>query len=496
MERLLAAGALDVFLHAVQMKKNRPGTLADRARAAGATRGALRRALPRDDDDRRAVSSEMRREMLERELGRRRRRRSAPSGSRSPRRDGEVLNAAPEFDDCVRIAAATGRPVKDVQAEAMRAWLRDRRAVHGREPCPLLPHHRDRLRQQPAAPRHGVREDRGRRHRALQAARRRSTCASSWATTSTRRTSSSKAHGARARAARLLRPDGARVPRRLDAARHLVRRLHPDDRAAAQGAPSQTAGRSDRYDAGDIYEGVYEGLVLRLVRGVQAGEGPRRRPVPDPPHEAGVDQARRTTSSGCRSISDRAARRTTPRIRSSSSPTSRRNEILRLLEARPRGHLGQPRGAVVGHSAAVRSGERRLRLVRRADQLHRGRRATAPTTRCSSTWWPADLHVIGKDITRFHCVVWPAMLMSAGLPLPRQVFGHGWVHFKGEKMSKSLGTVVDPLDAADRLRRRSAAAVSRQGDRLRQRRRLLVGAVRGVATTPTSRTTSATSSAA
>ena len=66
-------------------------------------------------------------------------------------------------------------------------------------------------------------------------------------------------------------------------------------------------------------------------------------------------------------------------------------------------------------------------------------------------WWPADLHVIGKDITRFHCVIWPAMLMSAGLPLPRQVFGHGWLHLKGERMSKSLGTVVDPLEAAQRF---------------------------------------------
>ena len=66
-------------------------------------------------------------------------------------------------------------------------------------------------------------------------------------------------------------------------------------------------------------------------------------------------------------------------------------------------------------------------------------------------WWPADLHVIGKDITRFHCVVWPAMLMSAGLPLPKQVFGHGFVHFKGQKMSKSLGTVLDPLEAAERF---------------------------------------------
>jgi methionyl-tRNA synthetase len=66
-------------------------------------------------------------------------------------------------------------------------------------------------------------------------------------------------------------------------------------------------------------------------------------------------------------------------------------------------------------------------------------------------WWPADLHVVGKDITRFHCVVWPAMLMSAGLPLPAQVFGHGWVLSKGRKMSKSQGVALDPLDAAERF---------------------------------------------
>lgn len=60
-------------------------------------------------------------------------------------------------------------------------------------------------------------------------------------------------------------------------------------------------------------------------------------------------------------------------------------------------------------------------------------------------YWPADLHVIGKDITRFHAVIWPAMLMSARVPLPRQVLGHGWVTFKGEKLSKSLGNIVEPL---------------------------------------------------
>ena len=131
-------------------------------------------------------------------------------------------------------------------------------------------------------------------------------------------------------------------------------------------------------------------------------------------------------------------------------PEIRRNEILRLLESGPEdismSRTGQSWGiplpndpssvvyvwvdALINYISAVGFGwDEELR----------------------EKWWPADLHVIGKDITRFHCVIWPAMLMSAGLPLPRQVFGHGWVHWKGQKMSKSLGTVVDPLEAADRL---------------------------------------------
>ena len=60
-------------------------------------------------------------------------------------------------------------------------------------------------------------------------------------------------------------------------------------------------------------------------------------------------------------------------------------------------------------------------------------------------YWPADVHVIGKDITRFHAVYWPAFLMSAGIPLPKRVFSHGFVLNKGEKMSKSVGNVLDPF---------------------------------------------------
>ena len=63
--------------------------------------------------------------------------------------------------------------------------------------------------------------------------------------------------------------------------------------------------------------------------------------------------------------------------------------------------------------------------------------------------WPADLHIIGKDITRFHAIYWPAMLMAAGLPLPKKVFGHGFVYQRGERMSKSRGNVVDPAAIAE-----------------------------------------------
>ncbi len=66
-----------------------------------------------------------------------------------------------------------------------------------------------------------------------------------------------------------------------------------------------------------------------------------------------------------------------------------------------------------------------------------------------STWWPADVHVIGKDLLRFHAGIWPAMLMSAGLPLPKTILAHGLILSGGKKMSKSLGNVVDPVALMD-----------------------------------------------
>jgi methionyl-tRNA synthetase len=66
-------------------------------------------------------------------------------------------------------------------------------------------------------------------------------------------------------------------------------------------------------------------------------------------------------------------------------------------------------------------------------------------------YWPADVHLIGKDVVRFHAVYWPAFLMSAGVALPKQVYGHGFLLSRGEKMSKSVGNVVDPMVLAERF---------------------------------------------
>ena len=106
-----------------------------------------------------------------------------------------------------------------------------------------------------------------------------------------------------------------------------------------------------------------------------------------------------------------------------------------LRARRPAGSLHQPHHHQMGHPA--RRQARRLRLVRRADRLHQRRRQ-----RRRDPLWPADLHLIGKEILRFHAVFWPAFLMAAELPLPKRIFAHGWLLFENDKMSKSRGNIV------------------------------------------------------
>jgi methionyl-tRNA synthetase len=65
-------------------------------------------------------------------------------------------------------------------------------------------------------------------------------------------------------------------------------------------------------------------------------------------------------------------------------------------------------------------------------------------------WWPADVHLIGKDILRFHAAIWPGMLLSAGVELPKRIYVHGFITIEGEKMSKSLGNVIDPGELVEK----------------------------------------------
>jgi len=85
-------------------------------------------------------------------------------------------------------------------------------------------------------------------------------------------------------------------------------------------------------------------------------------------------------------------------------------------------------------------------------------------------YWPADLHMVGKDILRFHAVYWPAFLMAAGLEPPKRVFAHGWWTNEGEKISKSLGNVIDPFGLVEKIRPRRGALLSPSRSALRQRR--------------------------
>jgi methionyl-tRNA synthetase len=131
-------------------------------------------------------------------------------------------------------------------------------------------------------------------------------------------------------------------------------------------------------------------------------------------------------------------------------PDARRNEILKLLEAGlddiSISRAGQAWGIPVPHDPSSVVYVWFDALINYATAAGFG-----TDEALFAKWWPADLHVIGKDITRFHTVIWPAMLMSARLPLPRQVFGHGFMSVDGQRMSKTLGNVVDPVDAVRKV---------------------------------------------
>jgi methionyl-tRNA synthetase len=200
--------------------------------------------------------------------------------------------------------------------------------------------------------------------------------------------------------------------------------------------------------AGDIFEGTYEGWycvsceAFKQEKDLVDGACPIHRTKPDWIREK--NYFFRLSKYGDRLLQHFAAH---PRFL---VPDVRRNEILRLLE----GGLEDISVSRAGQAWGIPMPDDPSSVIYVwVDALINYITAVGFGTddRMVATWWPANLHVIGKDITRFHAVIWPAMLMSAGLAVPEQIFGHGWVNFRGEKMSKSLGTAVEPLDAAQRF---------------------------------------------
>ena len=203
------------------------------------------------------------------------------------------------------------------------------------------------------------------------------------------------------------------------------------------------------YDAGDIYEGIYEGWYC-----VSCEEFKQEKDLIDgncPLHPTLKPEWIREKNYFFRLSKYQQPLLDLFRLHPEFlQPDVRRNEILRLIESGlidiSVSRAGQSWGiplpfdpssvayvwfdALINYASAVGLG---------GDQA------------MFEKWWPADLHIIGKDITRFHAVIWPAMLMSAKLPVPRQVFGHGFMTLNGQRMSKTLGTIVDPIVAADRL---------------------------------------------
>jgi methionyl-tRNA synthetase len=202
------------------------------------------------------------------------------------------------------------------------------------------------------------------------------------------------------------------------------------------------------YDAGDIYEGLYEGWyctgceAFKQEKDLQDGACPLH--LTKPQWISEKNYFFRLSRYEHRIVDHLM---THPEFL---EPESRRHEIIRLLEAGLEdisvSRAGQPWGiplpwdpssvayvwfdALINYASAVGLGGDSQKFER---------------------WWPADLHVIGKDITRFHTVIWPAMLMSAGIALPRRVFAHGFITVNGLRMSKTLGTAIDPFEAAARF---------------------------------------------
>ncbi|MBQ8992425.1 methionine--tRNA ligase [Candidatus Saccharibacteria bacterium] len=129
-------------------------------------------------------------------------------------------------------------------------------------------------------------------------------------------------------------------------------------------------------------------------------------------------------------------------------PEFRKKEMLRLLEDTPDVSISRPKKQL-SWGVAVPGDETQVMYVW-MDALSNYITVLGYPDKDISDFWPADLQIVGKDILRFHSIIWPAMLLGLGLPLPKVLLSHGFVLTNGAKMSKSLGNVVDPLEVLDK----------------------------------------------
>ena len=130
-------------------------------------------------------------------------------------------------------------------------------------------------------------------------------------------------------------------------------------------------------------------------------------------------------------------------------PRFRYNEARSFIEGGLHGLQRQPRGPAVGRRDPVGREPGRLRLGRRAHQLPQRAHLRTPGRGSRAAFWPEVRHLLGKDILRFHAVFWPALLLAAGYEVPQQLFVHGYLLLDDQKISKSVGNVIDPLDLVD-----------------------------------------------
>jgi len=200
------------------------------------------------------------------------------------------------------------------------------------------------------------------------------------------------------------------------------------------------------YDNGYIYEGEYEGLYCEGCEEFKAGkdlvDGKCPRHHTEPQHIKEKNYFFALSKFG-----DRLREHTLANpdfIR----PDIRKNEILKVIESGLEDVSVSRKGKEWGVKLPIDDDHVVYvwfdALINYVSALGFGSEPGEKFKR----YWPADCHIIGKDITRFHCLIWPAMLMAADVPVAHSVFAHGFVYNRGEKMSKTIGNIVDPNDLA------------------------------------------------